>query len=408
MPVFSYKAFKESGAAAAGVIDADSPREARSKLRMQNLHVTQLDAVVQGMKAEAQKKRRLFLPKFAQRKSPIEIALVTRQLATLLGAGTPLNEAMKAIIEQTGNTKINAVMRDVRERIGQGSTFGDALANHPAYFGDLYVNMVRSGEASGSLDQILLRLADYMHQQNRLAGKVMAAMTYPMVMLVVGLGVVTFLLGFVVPRILDVLEKQKIAMPLPTVILVTITNILRGYWPFLLGGVIAAWIAFKLFTNTPHGRRAWDGFILRVPALGELFRKAAISRFASTLATLLESGLPVMEALSITERIMGNVVLAEVVAKVRSRVMEGSDISAPLKQSKLFPPTVCYMVAIGEESGQLDQMLRKVAQSYDEEIELTTQKVTSLIEPIMIVVMAVVVGFIVMSVLLPILDLSNM
>ncbi|MEK7467791.1 MAG: type II secretion system inner membrane protein GspF [Planctomycetota bacterium] len=408
MPVFSYKAFKESGAAAAGVIDADSPREARSKLRMQNLHVTQLDAVVQGMKAEAQKKRMAFLPKFAQRKSPVEIALVTRQLATLLGAGTPLNEAMKAIIEQADNNKINAVMRDVRERIGQGSTFGDALANHPAYFGDLYVNMVRSGEASGSLDAILLRLADYMHQQNRLAGKIMAAMTYPMVMMVVGVGVVTFLLGFVVPRILDVLEKQKIAMPLPTVILVTITNILRGYWPFLLGGVIAAWIVFKIFTNTPKGRRAWDGFILRVPALGELFRKAAISRFASTLATLLESGLPVMEALSITERIMGNVVLAEVVAKVRSRVMEGSDISQPLKQSKLFPPTVCYMVAIGEESGQLDQMLRKVAQSFDEEIELTTQKVTSLIEPIMIVVMAVVVGFIVMSVLLPILDLSNM
>jgi general secretion pathway protein F len=408
MPVFSYKAFKESGAPAAGVVDADSPREARSKLRMQNLHVTQLDAVVQGIKADAQKKRMAFLPKFAQRKSPIEIALVTRQLSTLLGAGTPLNEAMKAIIEQTDNNKINAVMRDIRERISQGSTFGDALANHPAYFGDLYVNMVRSGEASGSLDQILERLADYMHQQNRLAGKIMAAMTYPMVMMVVGVGVVTFLLGFVVPRILDVLEKQKIAMPLPTVILVTITNILRGYWPFLLGGVIAAWIAFKIFTNTPHGRRAWDGFILKVPALGELFRKAAISRFASTLATLLESGLPVMEALSITERIMGNVVLAEVVAKVRSRVMEGSDISQPLKQSKLFPPTVCYMVAIGEESGQLDKMLRKVAQSYDEEIELTTQKVTSLIEPIMIVVMAVVVGFIVMSVLLPILDLSNM
>ncbi|MCE9583917.1 MAG: type II secretion system inner membrane protein GspF [Planctomycetes bacterium] len=408
MPVFSYKAIKESGAAAAGVIDADSPREARSKLRLQNLHVTQIETVVQGAKAESQKRRAFLLPKFAQKKSPIEIALVTRQLSTLLGAGTPLNDAMKAIIEQSSNNKIQAVMRDIRERISQGTTFADALANHPAYFGDLYVNMVRSGEASGSLDKILTRLADYMHAQNRLAGKVMAALTYPLVMCVVGVGVVTFLLGFVVPRILDVLEKQKIAMPLPTVILVGITGILRHYWPVMIVLLAAAWVCFKLYTGSKNGRRTWDGFILRMPPLGELFRKAAISRFASTLATLLESGLPVMDALSITEKVMGNVVLAEVVAKVRGKVMEGSDISAPLKASKLFPPTVCYMVAIGEESGQLEQMLRKVAQSYDEEIELTTQKVTSLIEPIMIVIMAVVVGFIVMSVLLPILDLSNM
>ncbi|MBI2921084.1 MAG: type II secretion system inner membrane protein GspF [Planctomycetes bacterium] len=407
MPVFTYKAFRENGDTATGVIDADSPREARSKLRNQNLHVTNLETVVQGGGAEAQKKRTRWLPKFASRKRQVEIALVTRQLATLLSAGTPLNEALKAVVEQSESTAVQALMRDVRERIGQGASFADALNNHPAYFGDLYVNMVRSGEASGSLDQILSNLADYMHAQNRLAGKIVAALTYPAVMVVVGLGVVTFLLGFVVPRILDVLEKQKIAMPLPTVILVSMTNFLRGYWPVLLVLLAASWIGFKLFTSTEKGRYAWDGFVLRMPILGELFRKQAISRFASTLATLLESGLPVMEALQITERIMGNVVLAEVIAKVRSRVMEGSDISAPLKQSKLFPPVVSYMVAIGEESGELESLLRKVSDSYDEEIELTTQKVTSLIEPLMIVCMAVVVGFVVMAVLLPILDLSN-
>jgi general secretion pathway protein F len=408
MPVFSYKALKESGDVAVGVIDADSPRDARSKLRMQALHVTQLDAVVQGASAEQQRKRTIFLPKFASQKSTVEIALITRQLATLLSAGTPLNEALRAIVEQTNSRKLEAIVRDVRERISQGATFADALANHPAYFSDLYVNMVRSGEASGSLDTILQRLADYMHQQNRLQGKVMAAMTYPLVMVIVGAGVVTFLLGFVVPRILEVLEKQKIVMPLPTLVLVTITNLLRGYWPFLVCGLIAGWIGFKLYTASPHGRRIWDGFILRLPILGDLFRKAAISRFSTTLSTLLGSGLPVMEALTITKKVMGNVVLGEVIDKVRGRVMEGSDIAAPLKQSKLFPPTVCYMVAIGEESGRLEEMLKRVSQSYDEEIELTTQKVTSLIEPIMIVLMAVVVGFIVLAVLLPILDLSNL
>ncbi|NUN49580.1 MAG: type II secretion system inner membrane protein GspF [Candidatus Brocadiae bacterium] len=408
MPVFSYKALKESGDIAAGVIDADSPRDARSKLRMQALHVTQLEPIVQGASAEQQKRRSLFLPKFASQKSTVEIALITRQLATLLNAGTPLNEALRAIVEQTNSRKLEAIIRDIRERISQGATFADALGNHPGYFSDLYVNMVRSGEASGTLDEILKRLADYLHQQNRLAGKVMAAMTYPLVMVVVGTGVVTFLLGFVVPRILDVLSKQKIVMPLPTMLLVAVTNILRGYWPLLLGGLIASWIGFKLYTATPGGRRVWDGFILRIPVLGDLFRKAAISRFSTTLSTLLGSGLPVMEALSITQKVMGNVVLGAVIDKVRARVMEGSDISAPLKQSKLFPPTVCYMVAIGEESGQLEEMLRRVSQSYDEEIELTTQKVTSLIEPIMIVLMAVVVGFIVLAVLLPILDLSNL
>ena len=407
MPVFAYKAMKESGDIAAGVIDADSPREARSKLRMQNLHVTEIETVVQGASAESQKKRAFWIPKFVSRKKQIEIALITRQLATLLGAGTPLNESLKAIIEQTDTPRIQAIVRDVRERISQGATFADALANHPAYFGDLYVNMVRSGEASGSLDQILANLADYMHAQNRLAGKIVAALTYPMVMVVVGLGVVTFLLGVVVPRILDVLQKQKIAMPLPTVILTTVTGFVRGYWPVLLVAMVASWIAFKLFTATEKGRFAWDGFVLRMPIFGDLFRKSSISRFSSTLATLLESGLPVMDALLITKKIMGNVVLAQVIEKVRARVMEGSDISAPLKQSKLFPAVVCYMVAIGEESGQLEQMLRKVAQSYDEEMELTTQKVTSLIEPIMIVCMAVVVGFVVLAVLLPILDLSN-
>jgi general secretion pathway protein F len=408
MPVFSYKAFKESGDVAAGVIDADSPRDARSKLRNQNLHVTSLETVVQGAEAEKKGKKFKFMPRLGGRKRAVEIALVTRQLATLLSAGTPLNEALRAIVEQAETTRIQALIRDVRERIGQGTSFADSLANHPAYFSDLYVNMVRSGEASGALDQILSKLADYLYQQNRLAGRITAALTYPMVMVVVGLGVVTFLLGVVVPRILEVLEKQKIAMPLPTEILVFCTGIVRGYWPLFILLGIAGWIGFKLFVATEHGRFAWDGFVLRMPILGELFRKNAISRFAATLSTLLQSGLPVMEALAITQKVLGNVVLAQVIEKVRGRVMEGSDISAPLKQSKLFPPVVAYMVAIGEESGQLEQMLSKVAKAYDEEIELTTQKVTSLIEPLMIVCMAVVVGFIVLAVLLPILDLSNM
>ncbi|MBI3272099.1 MAG: type II secretion system inner membrane protein GspF [Planctomycetes bacterium] len=403
MPVFQYKAIKHTGDPAEGVIDAATPREARSRLRAQSLQVTDLkpliDVAEEGGTVAAQ-------PVFARRNLG-EIAMLTRQIATLLNSGIPLAQSLSALIDQCESKGLEIALRDVRERIQQGSSFANALAKNPRFFNDLYVNMVRAGEAAGNLDHVLLRLADYIQAQNRLRSKIVAALTYPMVMCVIGVGVVVFLLGFVVPKITRVLQERKQAIPLPTEMLISLCDILRHHWWAMVGAFILFWFLFRLALATEAGRLAWDTFLLRVPVVGPLFKKQAVSRFATTFATLLESGLPALEALRIVKAVVDNMLLANTIEIVRNRIVEGADISTPLRQSKVFPPSVCYMIAVGEESGKLEQLLHKVAEAYDEEIEITSQKVTALIEPLMIVCMASVVLFIVLSILLPILEMSK-
>lgn len=404
MPVYEYKALKRDGTPTMGVIDADSPRDARAKLRAKELHVTDIETYA----AAHAKKIRIELPfgKTLSRKRLSDMAVLTRQLATLLNAGIPLAQAMSALIEQTDDQALEAVLRDTRERITQGSSFADALAFHPKYFGELYVNMVRAGEASGALDVVLHRLADYMQKQARTRGKVAAAMTYPMIMVIVGAAVVIFLMSFVVPQIVNRLVQQRglAALPLPTVVLMTISSFVKTWWGALLAAAFGGIAFIRAVTKTAAGRLAWDSFLLRVPILGELFKKTAISRFATTFATLLESGIPAMESLAIVKQVVDNMVLSKVIEEVRAKVIEGADISTPLKNSKVFPPVVSYMIAIGEESGKLEELLRKVSDAYDEEVDITTQKVTTLLEPLMIIALAIVVGFIVLAVLLPILE----
>lgn len=402
MPVYNFKALKPDGNAEIGVIDADSPKEARIKLKARKLHVTDLAEVGQQGKG-----RRASMPLLRRRRIQ-DIAVLTRQLGTLLSSGIPLMNALSAIIEQAEYPPLKAVLMDVRERVAQGSAFSDALALHPFYFNELFCNMVKAGEASGALDKVLFRIADYLHKQHKLRSKVVAALTYPMMMVIIGVGVVTILLTHVVPKILDVIQKQQqAALPLPTEILVAVSDFMVAYWwVFVVIGVILA-VAYGQARRTAEGRLWIDKTLLGVPVLGTLLRKSAISRFAITFATLLESGLPVLEALTVVRRVVNNQLLANTLDMVRTKIAEGADIATPLKSSKVFPPVVGYMIAVGEESGHLEQLLKKVAESYDEEVELAAQKLTSLLEPIMIVVMALVVGFIVLSVLLPILQMSN-
>ncbi|MBI5367807.1 MAG: type II secretion system inner membrane protein GspF [Planctomycetes bacterium] len=410
MPVYQYRALKESGVPAEGVVDADSPREARTKLRAQRLHVTDLTPLIDvgggGGPAAGTAAAAVARPLLRGRNLG-EIAMATRQLATLLNAGIPLAQALSALIEQSDSRALEASLRDVRERVQQGTNFADALAKNPRYFDDLYVNMVRAGEASGNLDGVLMRIADYIQAQNRLRAKIMAALTYPIIRCVIGIGVIIFLLGFVVPQITRVLLEQKKALPLPTELLIMTCDFLKMYWWALVAAVLGAYLLFKLIIATEAGRLGWDTFRLQVPIVGPLFKKQAVSRFASTFATLLESGLPALEALNIVKTVMENVLLENTLENVRTRIIEGADISSPLKKSKVFPPAVCYMIAVGEESGKLEELLRKVSESYDEEIEITSQKVTALLEPVMIIGMAGVVGFIVLSILLPILEMSK-
>lgn len=407
MPVYQYKALKDDGSADAGVIDADSPRDARTKLKNRKLFVTDLLAVG-GAVAGGGPGRRVQPPWWHRRKIQ-DLALTTRQLGTLLASGIPMMGAMSAIIEQAEDRWLKAILLDVRERVAQGATLSDALAGHPKYFNDLYVNMVRAGEASGNLDRVLAKLADYLQEQHRLRARIMAALTYPIIMVIIGMIVVSVLLGFVVPKILDVLQKEGRgeALPLPTEILIGISGLVQHYWWLGLAGLGGLFLAYKATVKSGGGRLWIDTTKLGLPIFGNLLRKSAIARFATTLATLLESGLPILDALNVVKRVVGNALLSQTIDQVREKVVEGADIATPLKASKVFPPVVGYMISVGEESGQLEDLLKRVAESYDEEVEIAAQKMTSLLEPLMIVVMAVVVGFIVMAILLPILQMSN-
>jgi general secretion pathway protein F len=401
MPVYSYKALNSEGASETGVIDADTPREARSKLKSRRLHVTSLDSL-----ASREKSVRVHVP-WAGRKSRAELPMITRQFGTLLASGIPLMGTLNAVIEQAEERRLKAVLMDVRERVSQGVAFSDALAAHPRLFNDLYVNMVRAGEASGSLDKVLFRLADYLHSARRLHSKIVAALTYPFIMLIIGSVVVVALMAFVVPKITDVLLKQKAALPLPTEILMAASSAVRSYWWVGVIAIVAAWFVFVRVRKTKAGRLWMDTMVLRVPVVGPLLRKSAVSRFALTFATLLESGLPVLECVAVVKRVVNNQLIANVLDDVQRKIAEGADIATPMKQSKVFPPVVGYMIAVGEESGRLEELLKRISQAYDEEIEIAAQRLTSLLEPLMIVVMALIVGFIVLAILLPILEIGN-
>ena len=405
MPVYDYKGLNPTGGAKTGIIDADSPREARLKLRSQNVLVTNI--VERAASAKRNRKKEKLLDFSRGLKGKNEVPMYTRQLATLLSAGIPLAQAMSALIEQSQIPDLEAAFRDIREKLTQGLSFAESLSYHPHYFPDLYVNMVKAGEASGSLDRVLHRLSDYLQRQARIRNRIAAALAYPLVMVMVGVVIVIILMAFVVPKVLAVVERTGQTIPLPTQILKSTSDFLGSYWfvPALL--VLALALLHRFGMRHEEYRYRRDKLFLRLPVLGDLFRKTAVSRFAISMSTLLKSGVPVLEALRIVKDIVDNQVLARVLDTVQKRIIEGTDISTPIKRSGVFPPVVGYMIAVGEQSGQLEDMLDQVASAYDEEIEVQTQKVTSLMEPLIIVAMAVVVGFIVISVMLPILKISD-
>jgi len=406
MPIYQYKAITAEGSTTTGVIDADSPKDARAKIRAEGLMATEvaeegarqrksfsLDRILRGSQPTAPNKVRTE-----------QVASVTRQLATLMGAGITLADALKAVIEQAPDKQIERVYRQVREKISKGLSFGEALTGYPAYFTELYCNMVKSGEAAGNLDEVMRRLADFLQSQARMRNKVGAALVYPTIMVIIGTIVVAVLVTFVVPQVTQLLRRQGKELPLPTQVLVSTSEILGTWWWLIILGLAAVIWLFQKLTATERGGLAWDGIKLKLPILGDLFLKQAISRFSHTFATLLRSGVPVMQAIQVTRNILGNRVLAGVLDDVHRHILEGTDIATPLKLSKTFPPTVGYMIAVGEQSGNLDELLDKLADAYDEELEVATQKMTAVIEPLIIVVLAVIVGGIVVSIILPILE----
>jgi general secretion pathway protein F len=423
VPIYEYKAYGSGGGVKVGVVDADTPREARSRLRRENLLVSELAelkggsrqrvAGPNGAKAKpkvawlAQLKKLRATPQGPSGKDADIVTAVTRQLGTLLGAGIPLAEALRAVIEQAESRRYETLFREIRERITQGASLGDALAEHPAYFSELYVNMVRAGEATGKVDQVLRRLAEFMQAQRHLQRKVISALTYPAMMIGLGVIVVSILMTAVVPKITAMLEDLRQTIPLPTRILIEVSNGFKNYWWVGCLAIAALSFLVERIYRTPRGRLSIDRFKLRVPLVGELIRKASVARFTRTLSTLLGSGVAAVQSLEVTRNVVGNAEIAEATDHIRTRILEGTDIATPLKATGVFPPVVGYMVAVGEKSGELEQMLDRIADAYDEEIEVVTQRLTTILEPIMIVCLATLVGFIVYSIILPILQVSN-
>ena len=420
MPIYEYKAFASGGKTKSGIIDADTERDARSKLRKDDLLVTQLTETRGGKRVKKTKKGDKgpgFLARLSEKRKsgrgpgPREseiIGGVTRQLATLIGSGIALNEALNAIVDQAENRQLETMFRQIRESIQQGMSFADALGQHPGWFSDLYINMVQAGQAAGNLDIVLSRIADYMQAQRALRRKITGALLYPTMMVSLGLLVVTVLMTKVVPEITGMLLDQGKALPASTQLLVNVSEFFQAYWWVVFLGIAGVSAAIeRIYKTHPAGQLAIDRTLLKVPVLGELLRKAAVGRFTRTFSTLLQSGVPVIQGLEITEKVVGTRVIADATGLIRTRVLEGADISGPLKSSGAFPTVVGYMVAVGEQSGELEQMLDRIATAYDEEIDVVTERLTSLLEPIMIVCLAVVVGYIVYAIIQPILEIGN-
>ncbi|MCY2961505.1 MAG: type II secretion system F family protein [Planctomycetota bacterium] len=420
MPIFEYKAYASGGRVQAGVIDADTTREARNRLRRENLLVSEIHELRGGRRTKGKlgpKGKKLGVIERLRRQRQARatpsmrdlevLTSVTRQMGTLLSSGIPLAETLKAIIEQAERRDVEMMFREIRERINSGGSLADALSEHPRLFGELYVNMVRAGEATGNVDVVLRRLADYLQAQRALRRKIVSAMTYPAMMIAIGMIVVSILMAVVVPKITGMLTDQGKTLPAPTQVLIFISDLFKDWWWAGALAIAAVSFAIERIYRTDKGRMFIDKNMLRIPILGDLLRKQAVSRFTRTLSTLLQSGVPAVQSLEITRTVVGNRVLADATEHIRVKILEGTDISTPLKATGVFPPVVSYMVAIGEQSGELEQMLDRVAIAYDEEIDVATERMTSVIEPIMIVVLAVIVGYIVISIVLPILQIGQ-
>jgi len=405
LPIFEYRGLDARGKDVRGIIDADTPRLARTKLKKTGVFPTQ---VQETMTERRGSRRDLSLTYWIKRVRIQDISVMTRQLATLVGAGLALVPALNSLTNQVENPTLKKVVSQIRERVKEGSSLSDALREFPRVFSNLYVNMVAAGESSGALDIVLIRLADFTENQVKLRNRVMAALIYPILMVFLACAAVAFLMVRVVPRILELFEDWGRALPLPTVILLDITSFFKTYGWVVLLGLVGALLVTLFYFRTERGRFFFDRLILRVPIFGRLTRIIATTRFSRTLGTLLASSIPLLRAMNIVKNIVNNRVIAEAIENSQESIVEGQSIAAPLARSGVFPPMVTDMIAIGENSGQLEHMLLKVSDAYDNQIETTVSGLTSILEPFLILIMGGVVLFIVLAVLLPIFEMNQM
>ena len=418
MSLYAWKGLDSNGKAVGGTRDADGGKALRQALRKDGIFITELSEVLGGAavkkkataggaRPQSALRRDVNFQQLLERVRPQEIAVFTRQLGTLLTAGIPLAEALGALAEQSENKKLEQILAGIRQKVNEGTALADAMSAHPLLFADLYINMVRSGEAAGNLDSVLMRLADFLDAQQALRAKVSGALTYPIIMMVLGSIVMGVLLIVVVPQITAVFEDMGKTLPWNTRLLIVISTIASGYWWLVIPLGAGGYYAFRRWSRTTKGRGTLDRARLRMWLIGPLVRYVGVARFARTLATMLSAGVPVLAAMEITKKVLNNVVLEKVVEQARDAIREGESIAATLKKSKQFPSMMVHMVAVGERSGQLETMLQNVATAYEREVEGKVARLTTVLSPAIIVTMVVVVVFIVFSILTPILDMQN-
>jgi general secretion pathway protein F len=407
MAVYEYVGLDAAGKSTKGIVDADSPKSARGRLRKQGVFPTEVWEKKEGATRGKGLNVEIDFGKYFQRVSVQDLATLTSQLSTLIGANIPMVEALSALVDQTENPKLKAVLVQVREKVNGGMSLARALRAHPDIFTDLFVNMVDAGEQSGALDLVLTRLTQYTESQVALRGKLISAVTYPVLMLLVSSGLVLGLFTFVIPRIKRIFDSFDEGLPLITSVLFTISNVVTGYWwVLLILGTGTGWL-FRRWVRTPAGTAWWHRTALRIPVFGKINRTVAVSRFCRTLATLLVSGVPILTALQIVRTVVGNQIIAAAIDNASRNIAEGQSIAVPLKASGQFPPIVTHMITIGEKTGELEGMLGKVADAYDAQVENTVNTLTSLLTPILTLFMGGVVAVIALGILLPMLNLAN-
>jgi type IV pilus assembly protein PilC len=395
MPTFAYTARSAGGELKSATVDAASKDDVIAQLRRQRLTLVKIE--------DESKKKTKRLGRVKTR----DIVIFTRQFSTMINSGLPLVQALDILSKQTDNKALASVTREVVFDVESGHTLADALRKHPKAFSELYVNMVAAGEAGGILDTILMRLATFMEKNDALIRKVKGAMIYPGVILSVAFIAVTTLLLFVIPVFQKMFGSVGLALPMPTRVVIGASDLLKSYW-WLMGGVgVAAVMFLTKYYTTPDGKLRIDRMLLRVPILGDVLRKSAVSRFTRTLGTLISSGVSILDGLEITAKTAGNRVIQDAIMASRASIAGGDTIAQPLAKSKVFPPMVISMISVGEQTGGLDEMLSKIADFYDEEVDAAVTGLLAALEPLMIVFLGVVVGGMVVAMYLPIFDMIN-
>ncbi len=414
MALFEYKGISAKGKQVSGVAEADGVAELTSKLKRDGIYVTRVtesgakQAKVGKQAGGSVLAKEVDFGVLFDRVRPADVSMMTRQFATLIKAGIPMTDSLVALVDQQERKPLKMVLGQIREKVREGTSLADAISEHRRIFPDLYINMVRVGEASGTLDVVLERLADFLESGVKLKSKITAAMAYPVIMTVISMCLVGLMMIFVVPQMTEMYADMGGTLPIATRVLIGMSNFLRSAWFILIPLLVGAVILLRRWIATDKGRLKWDRFMLKIPIFGRLNRLVAVGRFGRTLSTLLSSGVPVLTALDIVRTIVANEIMAKVIDDARIAVREGDSLASPLKASGEFPPMMTHMIAIGEKTGQLEAMLKNVADSYDAEVDAKVATLTSILEPVLIVGMGLMVGFLVVALLMPMLQMNQL